>query len=103
MLVYPGNLYLFISHTAMHMVVLMTPNHIAEVEDVCSKKCGKRTISNEQSLFYMLSPPLLFPPRSFCSYCWNHCHLGLPHAGLHFQDVANPGRYVSNLGLLIRY
>lgn len=86
----------------MHMVVLMTPNHIAEVEDVCSKY-EKRTIRNEQSLFYMLSPSLLFPPLSFCSYCWNHCYLGLPHAGLHSQDVDNPGRYVSNLGLLIRY
>lgn len=86
----------------MLMVVLMTPNHIAEAEDVRSKY-EERTISNEQSPFYMLSPSLLFPPRSFCFYCWNHCHLGLPHAGLHFQDVANPGRYVSNLGLLIRY
>lgn len=84
------------------MVVLITPNHIAKVEDVCSKY-EKRTISNEQSLFYMLSlPPSLSAPF-LLFLLLESLPPGITTCGPSFQDVANPGRYVSNLGLLIRY
>lgn len=83
------------------MVVLMTPNHIDEVEDVCSKY-EKRTISNEQSLFYMLSPPAPAPLSvPFLLFLLlESLPPGITTCGPSFQDVANPGQLCLKSGAL---